>query len=133
MTVGGLGGAWQNGAKKIARIAGDCPGTRIFAASGWRLDDGSKSRAARREEPVFTLGYRRLAQLHGFDVTLLSRDRPVNVVLDRCPVLIWIEQVPSFTRPKPDKIVRKIGLRGLESARLSVIRTNSGLIVRADR
>lgn len=133
MAVGGLGGAWQNGAKKIARIASQCPETQIFAASGWRLDDGSKSRAARREEPVFTLGYRRLAQLHGFDVTLLAHDRPVGVVRGRCPVLIWIEQVPSFVRPKPDKIVRKVGLGELEGARLSVIRTNSGLIVRADR
>lgn len=133
MAVGGLGGAWQNGAKKIARIVEQCPQTQVYAASGWRIDEGSTSRAARREEPVFDLGYRRLAKLHGFPVTLLREGKPVTARLDRCPVLLWVEQVPPFVRPKPDKILRKSGLRGLETARLSLIRTHSGLILRADR
>ncbi len=133
MAVGGLGGGWQNGAKKIARIVDQCPQSQVYAASGWRIDDGSSSRAARREEPVFALGYQRLAKLHGFPVTLLREGKPVRTRLSQCPVLLWIEQVPPFVRPKPDKIIRMSGLQGLEAARLSLIRTHSGLILRAER
>uniref|UniRef100_UPI0035B1A165 hypothetical protein n=1 Tax=Rhizorhabdus sp. TaxID=1968843 RepID=UPI0035B1A165 len=96
MAVGGLGGGWQNGAKKIARIVDQCPQSQVYAASGWRIDDGSSSRAARREEPVFALGYQRLAKLHGFPVTLLREGKPVRTRLSQCPVLLWIEQVPPF-------------------------------------
>ncbi|MBP8234949.1 MAG: hypothetical protein KAY22_21885 [Rhizorhabdus sp.] len=133
MAVGGLGGGWQNGAKKIARIVDQCPQSQVYAASGWRIDDGSSSRAARREEPVFALGYQRLAKLNGFPVTLLREGKPVRTRLSQCPVLLWIEQVPPFVRPKPDKIIRMSGLQGLEAARLSLIRTHSGLILRAER
>ncbi|MFZ5705070.1 MAG: hypothetical protein ACOY5R_07365 [Pseudomonadota bacterium] len=63
----------------------------------------------------------------------MREGKPVTARLDRCPVLLWVEQVPPFVRPKPDNILRKSGLRGLETARLSLIRTHSGLILRADR
>ena len=133
MAVGGLGGGWQSGAKKIARMVEQCPQSQVYAASGWRIDDGSTSRAARREEPVFALGYQRLAKLHGFPVTLLREGKPVKAHLSQCPVLLWIEQVPPFVRPKPDKIIRMSGLQGLEASRVSLIRTHSGLILRAER
>lgn len=133
MTVTGLGGAWQTGAKKIARVVAACPQTQVFAASGWRLEDGSTSRAALREEPVFQFGYTQLAKSYGFPLTIVQSNKPVTVSLGTCPVLLWVEQVPTDRRPKPDKIVQKVGIKGLEGARLSVIRTNTGLILSAQR
>lgn len=129
----GLGSGWQMGAKRISRIVAQCPATQVFAASGWRLDDGSASRAAQREEPVFALGYKRLAHAHGFTASVIARGRPVTATPGACPVLLWIERVPPQKRVKPDKALQAAGLRGLEKARLSLTRTESGLIVRADR
>ncbi|WP_255250145.1 hypothetical protein [Rhizorhabdus dicambivorans] len=133
VTGNSLGGAWQTGAKQLSRMAQDCPGAPIYAASGWRLDDGSGSRAARREEPVFTLGYRRLGAAHGFDPIILHPDKPLAVAPGRCPVLIWIEQVPATKRIRKEKLLGQIGITGLDKAKLELIRTKSGLIVRAER
>jgi len=132
-TNNGRGSGWQLGAKRITKIVSECPKTQIFAASGWRLDDGSRSRAAQREEAVFTLGYKRLARVYGFTASVVSRDRPVTVSPGQCPVLLWIERVPPGKRVKAEKILEAVGVRGLEKARLSLIRTESGLILRADR
>ncbi|MBD3761959.1 hypothetical protein O4H52_04650 [Sphingomonadaceae bacterium G21617-S1] len=133
VTAHSLGGAWQTAAKQIARIALECPGTPVYAASGWRLDDGSKSRAARREEPVFTLGYKRLGTTHGFNPVILHPDKPLAATPGRCPVLIWIEQVPPMKRIKTEKLFQQVGITGLDRAKISLTRTKSGLIVRADR
>ncbi len=129
----GLGGAWHTGAKQIARIIAACPTTRVYAASGWRLDEGTRSRAAAREEPVFTMGYQRLAATRGFNPAILHPNAPQTAVLGSCPVLLWIEEVPQNRRPKPAQILKATGLQGLDKARLSVIRTATGLILRADR
>ena len=128
----GIDGGWQAGAKKIARIVDSCPAAKVYAASGWRLDDGSHSRAAQREEPVFALGYKRLGSAHGFTPILLSPGTPSTAVPNACPTLLWIEQVPHKT-VKPGLALQSAGLNGLEAMRLSVIRTSTGLIVRADR
>nr|WP_047169759.1 hypothetical protein [Sphingomonas sp. Y57] len=132
-TVNGIGSGWQSGAKRVSRIVAACPQTQVFAASGWRLDDGTASRAARREEPVFTLGYKRLARSYGFTATVITRDRPATATPGPCPVLLWIERVPHNKRVKPEQVLKAAGLRGLEKARLSLIRSENGLIVRADR
>jgi len=131
--VNGLGSGWHVGAKRISRIVAACPATQVFAVSGWRLEDGSRSRAAKREEPVFTLGYKRLARTYGFTAIVIPKDRPVTAAIGPCPVLLWIEQVPPSRRIKPEEALKAAGLKGLEKARLSLVRTESGLIVRADR
>jgi hypothetical protein len=132
-TVNGLGSGWQLGAKRISRIVVACPQTQVFAASGWRLEDGTKSKAAAREEPVFTQAYRRLAHSYDFTAVVIPRDRPATAAPGPCPVLLWIERVPPSKRVKPEAAVKAAGLKGIEKARLSLIRTESGLIVRADR
>lgn len=132
LAVIGLHGGWQTAGKKIARTIHDCPATRVYAASGWRLDDGTGSNAARREEPVFALGYRLVGDAHGFNPPVIRPDKPVRIASNQCPVLLWIEQVPARKRVKPDMLVKAAGLRDLEAARLSVIRTETGLILRAD-
>lgn len=132
LAVIGIDGGWQAGAKKIARVVDSCPATRVYAASGWRLDDGSHSHAAQREEPVFALGYKRLGGAHSFTPVLLSPDAPLTATPGACPTLLWIEQVPHKT-VKPEAALQAAGLNGLEAARLSVTRTSTGLIVRADR
>lgn len=133
VTGNSLGGAWQTAAKQIARMTLECPGTPVYAASGWRLDDGSGSRAAKREEPVFTLGYKRLGTTHGFNPVILHPSRPLEAAPGRCPVLIWIEQVPPTKRIKTEKLLEQLGISGLDRAKLSLTRTKTGLIVRADR
>lgn len=129
----GLDGGWQTGAKKVARVVESCPSTRVFVASGWRLDDGTRSRAARREERVFQLGYKRQGKAHGFTPIMIHPAKPQLATPGACPTLLWIEQVPERKRLKPDRIIRATGLTGLAGAKLSVIRTHSGLILRAER
>lgn len=131
--VSGAGNGWQPNAKRISRIVAACPETQVFAASGWRLDDGAASRAAEREEPVFTLGYKRLARNYRFTAIVIPPDHPATAAAGGCPVLLWIERVPPKKRVKPEQAVKAAGLRGLEKARLSLIRSENGLIVRADR
>ena len=132
LAVIGLHGGWQTAGKKIARAIHECPTTRAYAASGWRLDDGTRSNAARREEPVFALGYRMVGGAHHFNPPVVRPDKPVRIVPNRCPVLLWIEQVPARKTVSPARIVKAAGLHGLEAARLSVLRTETGLILRAD-
>ncbi len=129
----GLDGAWQTGAKRVARIIDSCPQTRIYAASGWRLDVGSDSTAAEREEPVFLLGYERLGHAHHFTPVPVSPLKPAVIVPGPCPTLLWIEQVPMRTHPSPDKILKMAGLTGAAGLKLSTIRTRSGLIISARR
>ena len=129
----GLDGAWQTGAKKIAQVIHSCPQTQVYAASGWRLDDGTGSNAAKREEPVFALGYRRQGHSHGFSPVVLRPDAPATMTAGKCPTLLWIEQVPLRKHPKPEKILASVGLLGAKDVKLSTIRTTSGLIIRAER
>ena len=132
LAVIGLGGGWQTGAKKIARTVRECPATRVYAASGWRVDEGSNSAAARREEAVFTLGYQKLSAAHGFSPIILHPGKPVSVTPGPCPTLLWIEQVPRRRTLKPEQIVKAAGLRGIDGRKLGVIRSDSGLILRAE-
>jgi hypothetical protein len=133
VTGNSLGGAWQTNAKKLGRLAEACPGTTIYAASGWRLDDGFASRAARREEPIFTFGYQALGRVHGFDPIILHPGMVPAAVPGRCPVLVWIEQVPPSRRIRTDKLFQQLGIAGVDKHRVSQTRTRSGLIVRIER
>lgn len=133
VTSNSLGGAWQTGAKRIGRLVQACPETPVYAASGWRLDDGSMSRAAQREEPVFALGYKRLGATHGFVPTILRQGARLAIEPGRCPLIIWIEQVPHDKWIKTTKLLDQIGIDGIDPARATLTRTRSGLIVRIDR
>lgn len=128
----GLDGAWQSGAKKIAKIVRSCPQTRVYAASGWRLDISTRSKAARREERVFALGFKRLGLAHGFMPIMVTPDTPQTATPGPCPTLLWIEQVPARKKPKPLEILKLVGLKGLEKANFAVARTGSGLILKAE-
>ena len=125
-------GRWQDGAKRIARMVADCPQTRVYAMSGWRLDDGSASRTARREEPVFALGYRKLGKALGFDPTIIDGARAMAVPAGPCPTLIWIEQVPADRNPSPQRLLATTGLDGLQASRLKMFRTDSGILMVAE-
>lgn len=128
----GLHGGWHTAAKKIARTIRECPATRVYAASGWRLDDGTGSKAARREEPVFKLGYRLIGGAHGFKPPIVRPDQPVRITPNGCPVLLWIEQVPARRTLKPARLFEAAGLQGLDAARMTIVRTETGFILRAD-
>ncbi len=129
----GLDGGWQSNAKRITKIVQTCPQTRVYVASGWRLEVGTKSRAAQREERVFALGYKRLGDAHGFTPIMVSPIAPQVGTPGRCPTLLWIEQVPPRTHPKPITILKAVGLKGLDKSKLSIARTESGLILHAER
>ena len=53
---------WEEGARSIEQIVKACPTTRIYAASGWALGPAAKTKAARREDPVFRRAYQVLAR-----------------------------------------------------------------------
>jgi len=50
-----------------------------------------------------------------------------------CPVLVWYEHTPNEAENDLPGAVEVAGLTGLEGARLSVIRSATGFVVRADR
>jgi len=128
----GVDGRWQSGAKKISRTVTACPSTEVFAASGWRLDSGSGSHAAAREEPVFALGYTYMANAHGFAVRLIRPGSPLVAKPGQCPTLLWIERVPAHRSLVATKVLAAAGLRGLDQAKLSIERTSTGLVLRAE-
>lgn len=133
VTTLGLGGAWQIGAKKIARVVTECPQTQVYVASGWRLNDGTASRAAAREEPVFALGYRLLGEANGFKPVLIGPGKTVTATPGRCPVLLWIERVPESKPFKPAKLLEATGLKLPAATKFRLTRTNTGLILEATR
>lgn len=79
------------------------------------------------------LGYLHLSHGHSFTRPIIASGKPQTVTLTGCPALLWIEQVPIDTHAKPVETRKAAGLKGLDVARLGTIRTDTGLIVRADR
>jgi hypothetical protein len=124
---------WQEGARTIARIVADCPTTEVYAASGWMLGPGAESRTARREDPVFERAYRVLADQCGYTVHFIGQDGVAHAVLGQCPVLLWYEHTPNDAEYDPASALAAAGLKGLEEARLSAIRSTTGFVIRADR
>jgi hypothetical protein len=123
---------WNADAKKIAKIARSCPTTKVYAATGWLLRDGSMSNTARREDPVFARGYILLGQTYGFVPEIIGRNGPTHAMPGDCPILLWMEHVPDSTKVDAKGAVKAAGLLGIENSRLSLIHGESGLIIRAD-
>lgn len=129
----GLKPMWNEGARTIGQIAASCPSTRIYAASGWVPGPVAETRAARREEPVFERAYRSLAAAHGFRMDYLPIGSAAQAKPGPCPVLVWFEHTPNDAERDPRGAIEEAGLRGLDGAQLSAIRSPTGFIVRADR
>jgi len=124
---------WLEGAQTIATIVADCPATRVFAASGWAVGPAAETRAARREDPVFARAYRLLADRYGYAVQYIGQNGTAQATPGRCPVLLWFEHTPNEAEDDLPAAVEAAGLTGLQDARLSMTRSATGFVVRADR
>jgi hypothetical protein len=124
---------WRDNARTIATIVAGCPTTRVYAASGWALGPAADTRAARREDPVFERAYRSLARSYGFAVRFVGQNGGARAIPGACPVLLWYEHTPNEAEDDLPSAIEAAGLAGLQEARLSVIRSESGFVVRADR
>lgn len=72
-------------------------------------------------------GYRAVApDLRGYG----ESSRPAS---SDAPVLLWVEHTPNDAESDLPEAVREAGLEGLQEAELSVHRSATGLVVRADR
>lgn len=72
-------------------------------------------------------GYRAAApDLRGYG----ESSRPAS---SDAPVLLWVEHTPNDAENDLPAAVREAGLEGLQEAQLSVHRSATGLVVRADR
>jgi hypothetical protein len=129
----GIKPLWNEDADTIAAIVGGCPTTRIYAASGWALGPAAETRTARREDPVFERAYRLLAERRGYTVRYIGQNGTAHATPGPCPVLLWYEHTPNEAEDDLKAAVEESGLTGLEEARLSVIRSDTGFVVRADR
>jgi hypothetical protein len=128
----GIKPLWRENARTIAAIVAGCPTTRVYAASGWALGPAAETRMARREDPVFERAYRSLAASEGFPVHFIGQNGGAQVTPGRCPMLIWYEHTPNEAENDLPWAVEAAGLAGLEGARLSVTRSLTGIVVRAD-
>ena len=133
LVLHGANPQWQEAARLIARIVADCPTTRVFAASGWMIGPAAETRTARREDPIFERAYRLLADKYGFTVHFIGQGGVAHAELGQCPVLLWYEHTPNNAEDDPEYALAAAGLKGLEEARLSVIRSTTGFVIRADR
>ncbi|WP_395708037.1 hypothetical protein [Reyranella sp.] len=129
----GIKPLWRANAQVIAEIVQDCPTTQVYAASGWALGPAAATLAARREDPVFERAYRSLAREHGYDVWFIGQNGRVHATPGRCPVLLWVEHSPNEAENDLPEAIHSGGLPSLEEAHLSVYRSATGLVVRADR
>lgn len=129
----GIKPQWHESARTIAGIVAACPTTQVFAASGWVLGPASETRTAMREDPVFTRAYRWLAGRHGFTVHFIGLNDADRAMPGACPVLLWYEHTPNDAENDLPGAIEVAGLTGLEGTHLSVIRSATGFVVRADR
>lgn len=129
----GIKPLWSEAARTISTIVAKCPSTQVYAASGWVVGPAAETRAARREDPVFARAYRSLAADNAFKVRFLGQDETAHAVPTACPVLLWFEHTPNEAEDDLPAAVEAAGLSGLENARLSVTRSATGFVVRADR
>lgn len=133
LALRGIKPQWDEGARSISEIVTKCATTKIYAASGWALGPAAETRAARREDQVFKRAYETLADDHGYAVQFVGHGEVAAATPGRCPVLIWYEHTPNNAEDDPRYAVEAAGLKRLDEARLSVIRSATGLVVRADR
>lgn len=132
MIESGIKPLWRENARTIAAIVAGCPTTQVYAASGWALGPAAETRMARREDPVFERAYRSLAASEGFPVRFIGQNGGARATPGRCPVLLWYEHTPNQAENDLPWAIEAAGLSGLENARLSVTRTGTGFVLRAD-
>jgi len=137
MVEGGIKPLWRENARTIATIVAGCPTTQVYAASGWALGPAAETRMARREDPVFERAYRSLAAPWGYSVhfigQLRGRNGSAHATPGACPVLLWYEHTPNEAENDLPWAIEAAGFTGLERARLSVTRSATGFVLRADR
>ena len=106
-------------------LAAGCPTTQVYTASGWAAGPAFETHMARREDPVFERAYRSLAAPWAIPSTSSARTawRTRHRASARCC---------CGTSTHPTRR-RTTGLTGLLGARLSVTRSDTGFVVRADR
>lgn len=129
----GIRPLWRENAIMIAKIVAGCPTTQVYAASGWALGPAAATRMARREDPVFERAYRSLAASAGFPVRFIGQNGSARARPGTCPVLMWYEHTPNEAEDDLPWAIEAAGFIGLEGARLSVTRTVTGFVLRADR
>jgi hypothetical protein len=129
----GIKPKWRESAAAIAEIVAACPTTQVFAASGWAVGPAAETRTALREDPVFARAYRLLADRHGYAVHFIGQNRGAHATPGDCPVLLWFEHTPNEAEDDLGAALYAAGMTGLWDTRLSVIRTATGMVVRADR
>ena len=132
MVETGIKPLWRENARTIATIVAGCPTTQVYAASGWTLGPAAATRAARREDPVFERAYRSLAEPYGYTVRFIGQNGSARATPGVCPVLLWFEHTPNDAETDLPAAVECAGLKGLERARLSVTRSATGFVIRAD-
>jgi hypothetical protein len=128
----GIKPKWREGAQTIAAIVADCPTTQVFAASGWAIGPAAQTQTARREDPVFARAYRLLADRR-YAVQFIGQNGTAYAAPGACPVLLWFEHTPNEAEDDLPAAVEAAGLTGLQTARLSMTRSATGFVVRADR
>lgn len=125
-------GGWKTGRDMIAAQVRQCPTTRVFAMSGWRLKTARASNAARRETDVIDAAYRELGDQRGFDVTTL--DLSTSAVLPvgaTCPTLLWVEHL-SWDNVRDVAYLQRVGRLAFDRAvTLGVQPTGSGFLLTA--
>jgi hypothetical protein len=129
----GIRPLWRENARTVATIVAGCPTTQVYAASGWALGPAAQTRAARREDPVFERAYRTLAAPWGYTVKFIGQNGTAEATQGACPVLLWYEHTPNEAENDLPAAIEAAGLTGLQAARLSVTRSATGFVVRADR
>ncbi len=129
----GIKPLWRENARTIATIVAGCPATQVYAASGWALGPAAETHAARREDPVFERAYRSLAASAGFPVRFIGQGGSARAIPGSCPVLLWYEHTPNEAEDDLPWAIEAAGFSGLEGARLSVMRSATGFVLRADR
>ncbi|GEP52872.1 hypothetical protein [Reyranella soli] len=129
----GIRPLWRENARTIAAIVAGCPTTQVYAASGWALGPAAETRAARREDPVFEQAYRSLAASAGFSVRFIGQGGSAQATPGACPVLLWYEHTPNEAEDDLPWAIEAAGFSGLEGARISVMRSATGFVLRADR
>jgi len=133
MIENGIRPLWRENARTIAAVVAGCPTTQVYAASGWALGPAAATRMAGREDAVFERAYRSLAASAGFVVRFIGQGGGAQATPGTCPVLLWYEHTPNEAELDLPWAIEAAGFSGLEGARLSVTRTATGFVLRAEQ
>ena len=148
----GAGGRGRRGSaddrdRRQAAVARECPHHRHHrrrlpddpGLRRQRLGAGpaAETRTARREDPIFERAYRSLAEPWGYPVDFIGQlggqNGSAHATPGACPVLLWYEHTPNEAENDLPWAIEAAGFTGLERARLSVTRSATGFVLRADR